>query len=137
MASDLITDGCEPPCSCWDLNSGHSRELLMLLNAEPSLWSINIDFIVLCVCVCVCVCFQNSFFFFCYSLCCPGSHFVDQAGLDSKIHLPLPPKLLSLWLLYLLLGLFLLLCYSVQLWYDGFVLSYLLFYFVVFCCYLL
>jgi hypothetical protein len=21
-ASDLITDGCEPPCGCWDLNSG-------------------------------------------------------------------------------------------------------------------
>jgi hypothetical protein len=20
--SDLITDGCEPPCGCWDLNSG-------------------------------------------------------------------------------------------------------------------
>jgi hypothetical protein len=20
-ASDLITDGCEPPCGCWDLNS--------------------------------------------------------------------------------------------------------------------
>jgi hypothetical protein len=21
-ASDLVTDGCEPPCGCWDLNSG-------------------------------------------------------------------------------------------------------------------
>jgi hypothetical protein len=21
-ASDPITDGCEPPCGCWDLNSG-------------------------------------------------------------------------------------------------------------------
>jgi hypothetical protein len=29
------------------------------------------------------------------SLCspgCPGTHFVDQAGLESEIHLPLPPK---------------------------------------------
>jgi hypothetical protein len=25
-ASDLITDGCEPPCGCWDLNSGPSEE---------------------------------------------------------------------------------------------------------------
>jgi hypothetical protein len=24
--SDLITDGCEPPCGCWDLNSGPSEE---------------------------------------------------------------------------------------------------------------
>jgi hypothetical protein len=23
--SDLITDGCEPPCGCWDLNSGPAR----------------------------------------------------------------------------------------------------------------
>jgi hypothetical protein len=22
--SDVITDGCKPPCSCWDLNSGPS-----------------------------------------------------------------------------------------------------------------
>jgi hypothetical protein len=25
-ASDLITDGCEPPCGCWDLNSGPLEE---------------------------------------------------------------------------------------------------------------
>ena len=24
--SDLVTDGCEPPCGCWDLNSGLSEE---------------------------------------------------------------------------------------------------------------
>jgi hypothetical protein len=24
--SDLVTDGCEPPCSCWDLNFGPSEE---------------------------------------------------------------------------------------------------------------
>ena len=24
--SDLVTDGCEPPCGCWDLNSGPSEE---------------------------------------------------------------------------------------------------------------
>jgi hypothetical protein len=35
--SDLITDGCEPPCGCWDLNSGPLEEQLVLLTAEPSL----------------------------------------------------------------------------------------------------
>ena len=25
-ASDLVTDGCEPSCGCWDLNSGPSEE---------------------------------------------------------------------------------------------------------------
>jgi hypothetical protein len=25
-ASDLVTDGCEPPYGCWDLNSGPSEE---------------------------------------------------------------------------------------------------------------
>jgi hypothetical protein len=24
--SDLITDGCKPPCGCWDLNFGPSEE---------------------------------------------------------------------------------------------------------------
>jgi hypothetical protein len=35
-ASDLITDGCEPPCGCWDLKSGLSEEQSVLLTAEPS-----------------------------------------------------------------------------------------------------
>jgi hypothetical protein len=35
-ASDLITDGCEPPCGCWDLNSGPSEEQSALLTTEPS-----------------------------------------------------------------------------------------------------
>jgi hypothetical protein len=34
--SDLITDGCEPPCGCWDLNSGPLEEQSALLHAEPS-----------------------------------------------------------------------------------------------------
>jgi hypothetical protein len=32
--SDPITDGCEPPCGCWELNSG---PLEVLLTTEPSL----------------------------------------------------------------------------------------------------
>jgi hypothetical protein len=30
-ASDLITDGCEPPCGYWELNSGPSEEQSVLL----------------------------------------------------------------------------------------------------------
>jgi hypothetical protein len=36
-ALDLVMDGCEPPCGCWDLNSGPSEEQSVLLMAEPSL----------------------------------------------------------------------------------------------------
>jgi hypothetical protein len=36
-ASDLITDGCEPPYGCWELNSGPLEEQSVLLTAEPSL----------------------------------------------------------------------------------------------------
>jgi hypothetical protein len=37
MASDPITDGCEPPCGCWDLNSEPLEEQLVFLTTEPSL----------------------------------------------------------------------------------------------------
>jgi len=33
----LISDGCEPPCGCWDLNSGPWEEQSVLLTTEPSL----------------------------------------------------------------------------------------------------
>jgi hypothetical protein len=36
-ASDPITDVCEPPCGCWELNSGPLEEQSLLLTAEPSL----------------------------------------------------------------------------------------------------
>jgi hypothetical protein len=36
-ASDLITDGCEPPCGCWGLSSGPLEEQSVLLTSEPSL----------------------------------------------------------------------------------------------------
>jgi hypothetical protein len=35
--SDLITDGCEPPCGCWELNSGPLEEQSVLLTTESSL----------------------------------------------------------------------------------------------------
>jgi hypothetical protein len=37
-ASDLIMDGCEPPCGCWNLNSGPLEEQSVLLTAEPFLY---------------------------------------------------------------------------------------------------
>ena len=33
---NLITDGCEPPCGRWNLNSGPREEQSGLLTAEPS-----------------------------------------------------------------------------------------------------
>ena len=46
MASDFVMDGCEPPCGCWDLNSGPLEEQSALLTAEPShqprLWTFKI-----------------------------------------------------------------------------------------------
>jgi hypothetical protein len=36
-ASDPITDGCEPPYGCWELNSGPLEEQSVLLTAKPSL----------------------------------------------------------------------------------------------------
>ena len=33
----LITDGCEPPCGCWELKSGSLEEQSVILTAEPSL----------------------------------------------------------------------------------------------------
>jgi hypothetical protein len=35
-APDFITDGCEPPRGCWDLNSGPLEEQSALLTPEPS-----------------------------------------------------------------------------------------------------
>jgi hypothetical protein len=42
-----ITDGCEPPCGCWDLNSGPLEEQSVFLTAESSLQPLVCYF---CVC---------------------------------------------------------------------------------------
>jgi uncharacterized radical SAM superfamily protein len=36
-ASDPITAGCEPPCGCWELNSGCLEKQSVLLSAKPSI----------------------------------------------------------------------------------------------------
>ena len=35
--SDPITDGCEPPCGCWGLNSVTLEKQSVFLTADPSL----------------------------------------------------------------------------------------------------
>jgi hypothetical protein len=131
--SDLITDGCEPSCSCWDLNSGPLEEKPVFLTAEPSLqpWFLFFETGFLCVAQAVlehtmwtrltsnsqrssCLCLPSaetvdlnhhthgySFFVFVFRdrVClyipsCPGTHSVDQAGLqlNSEICLLLPPE---------------------------------------------
>jgi hypothetical protein len=43
-ASDLIvaTMVCEPPCGCWELNSGPLEEQLVLLTTKPSLQPLSL-----------------------------------------------------------------------------------------------
>jgi hypothetical protein len=36
-ASDPITDSCETPCGCWELNSGPLEDQSVVLTSEPSL----------------------------------------------------------------------------------------------------
>lgn len=42
-----ITDGCEPPRSCWEVNPGPLYEQQALLNDEPSLQPQPLDFFLL------------------------------------------------------------------------------------------
>ena len=51
---DPVTDGCKPPCGCWELNSGPLEEQSVFLTAEPSLQPY------FCVCACVCVLSENT-----------------------------------------------------------------------------
>jgi hypothetical protein len=41
-ASNTITDGCELPCVCWELNSAPLEEQLVLLTTEPSLQPLQV-----------------------------------------------------------------------------------------------
>ena len=43
--TDLISDGCEPPCGCWELNSGPLEKQAMLLTSEPSLHPLGFGFL--------------------------------------------------------------------------------------------
>jgi hypothetical protein len=43
-APDLIIDVCDPPCSCWELNSGLLEKQIVLLTSELSLQSDRLSF---------------------------------------------------------------------------------------------
>jgi hypothetical protein len=44
---DPITDSCEPPCGCWELNSGPLEEQSVLLTSELSLQTLPLGSIIL------------------------------------------------------------------------------------------
>jgi hypothetical protein len=56
-ASDLITGDCEPPCGCWDLNSGLLEEQSVFLPADISparplgFWCPPVNIFLLCLLV--------------------------------------------------------------------------------------
>jgi hypothetical protein len=79
-AWDPIIDGCEPPCGCWELNSGPLEEQSVLLTTEPSLQPCSSFFVCLFCFVFVFIWDRVSL----YSPGCPGTHFVDQAGLELR-----------------------------------------------------
>ena len=63
VALDAITDGCEPLCGCWELNSGPLDEQSVLLTAEPYLQSGNLSLILWTFCyMWSFVCFTKSLF---------------------------------------------------------------------------
>jgi hypothetical protein len=39
-----VTDSCEPPCGCWELNSEPLEEQSVLLTTEPSLQPLSLIF---------------------------------------------------------------------------------------------
>jgi hypothetical protein len=55
-------DGCEPPCGCWDLNSGPLEEQSTLLTTEPAHQPLMCIFMSVCahvyVGVCTRICFE-------------------------------------------------------------------------------
>ena len=76
-ASDLITDGCEPPCGCWGLNSGPLEEQPVLLTAESSLQPSAMILKPCCTSVCLdLTIFSDSILLYTWI------HSVAQAGLE-------------------------------------------------------
>jgi hypothetical protein len=55
-----VVDGCEPPCGCWELNSGPLGEQPVLLTTEPPLTpppSTFLPFFLFCFFLFACFCF--------------------------------------------------------------------------------
>jgi hypothetical protein len=77
-----VTDGCELPCECWELNSGPLEELLVLLTAEVSLQPLWVCFVLF-----VLFCFFKTGFL-CVALAVLELTLLDQAGLELRNLLP-------------------------------------------------
>jgi hypothetical protein len=75
--SGPITDGCEPPCGCWQLNSGPLEEQSGLLTVFVIVVVVLVWFLFL-----IFVLFWDRVSL--YSPGCPGTHSVDQAGLELR-----------------------------------------------------
>jgi len=88
-----ITDGCEPPCGCWDLNSGPLEEQSVLLTAEPSLQPrfmvLNFEFVLFF--------FFFFFFWFFFSELGTESRVLRFLGKRSTTELNPQPRDLSFW----------------------------------------
>jgi hypothetical protein len=63
--SNLVTDGCEPPCGCWDLNSGPLEKQSVLLTAKPSLQPPRSPFLQSCSGNVCCLCTQLTRLLYC------------------------------------------------------------------------
>jgi hypothetical protein len=75
-----ITDGCEPPCGCWELNSSPLDEQSVLFVRLFFVGFVFCCFVVFCLFVCFVFRDRVSL----YSPGCSGTHFVDQAGLELR-----------------------------------------------------
>ena len=67
-----VTDGCKPPCGCWELNLGNLEEQPVFLTMELPFQTFFFSFLV----------FRHR-----VSLCSPDyprTHSVDQAGLELR-----------------------------------------------------
>ena len=68
---------CEPPCVCWDLNSGPLEEQSVLLTTEPSLQPSKYPFLIsrpfnpLSFCLCLSPSSSTCLLYFSVSVCCP------------------------------------------------------------------
>ena len=88
-APDLIPDGCEPPCGCWELNSGPLEEQSVLLTSEPSLQPpLELFFETFLIDCCVSFLFVYYLFLFLY----PNQSFPSLFFSPSLLPLPLIPN---------------------------------------------
>ena len=78
----VVTDGCELPPGCWQLNPGLLEEQPVLLTTESGFLFVLL--FLFCVCTFLLLVVGFWFWLFFLPMCspdCPGTSSVDQAGL--------------------------------------------------------